>query len=98
MEPILLFTGASEQTLGYATAYLSIYLIGTLFVEVSVGLNTFINTQGRPGIAMLSIVIGALLNILLDPLFIFVFDWGGKELRLPLLFHRLAVLAGYCSF
>ena len=66
MEPILLFTGASEQTLGYATAYLSIYLIGTLFVEVSVGLNTFINTQGRPGIAMLSIVIGALLNILLD--------------------------------
>ena len=78
MEPILLFTGASEQTLGYATAYLSIYLIGTLFVEVSVGLNTFINTQGRPGIAMLSIVIGALLNILLDPLFIFVFDWGVK--------------------
>ena len=71
MEPILLFTGASNQTLGYATDYLSIYLIGTLFVEVSVGLNTFINTQGRPGIAMLSIVIGALLNILLDPLFIF---------------------------
>ena len=52
MKPILLFTGASEQTLGYATDYLSIYLIGTLLVEISVGLNTFINTQGRPGIAM----------------------------------------------
>lgn len=78
MEPILLFTGASEQTLGYATDYLSIYLIGTLFVEVSVGLNTFINTQGRPGIAMWSVVIGAVLNILLDPLFIFVFDMGVK--------------------
>lgn len=78
MEPILLFTGASEQTLGYATDYLSIYLIGTLFVEVSVGLNTFINTQGRPSVAMWSIVIGAFLNILLDPLFIFVFNWGVK--------------------
>ena len=52
MKPILLFTGASEQTLGYATDYLSIYLIGTLFVEISVGLNTFINTQGRPGIVV----------------------------------------------
>lgn len=59
MKPILLFTGASEQTLGYATDYLSIYLIGTLFVEISVGLNTFINTQGRPGIAMWSVMIGA---------------------------------------
>ena len=74
MEPILLFTGASEQTLGYATDYLSIYLIGTLFVEISVGLNTFINTQGRPAIAMWSVVIGAILNILLDPLFIFVLN------------------------
>lgn len=78
MEPILMFTGASHQTIGYAKDYLSIYLIGTLFVEVSVGLNTFINTQGRPAIAMWSIIIGAFLNILLDPLFIFVFEWGVK--------------------
>ena len=78
MKPILLFTGASEQTLGYATDYLSIYLIGTLFVEISVGLNTFINTQGRPGIAMWSVMIGAFLNILLDPLFIFGFNMGVK--------------------
>lgn len=78
MEPILMFTGASHQTIGYAKDYLSIYLIGTLFVEDSVGLNTFINTQGRPAIAMWSIIIGAFLNILLDPLFIFVFEWGVK--------------------
>lgn len=97
MEPILLFTGASEQTLGYATAYLSIYLIGTLFVEVSVGLNTFINTQRRPGIAMLSIVIGALLNILLDPLFIFVFDWGVKGAALATIISQ-ACSAGWVLF
>ncbi|KKB51977.1 MATE efflux family protein [Parabacteroides sp. HGS0025] len=90
MEPILLFTGASEQTLGYATDYLSIYLIGTLFVEVSVGLNTFINTQGRPGIAMWSVVIGAVLNILLDPLFIFVFDMGVKGAALATIISQAA--------
>ena len=76
MEPILLFTGASERTIGYATDYLSIYLLGTLFVELSVGLNTFINTQGRPAIAMYSVLIGAILNIGLDPLFIFVLAMG----------------------
>ena len=76
MEPILLFTGASENTIGYATDYLSIYLLGTLFVELSVGLNTFINTQGRPTIAMYSVLIGAILNIGLDPLFIFTFGMG----------------------
>lgn len=78
MEPILLFTGASEKTLPYAVDYLSVYLLGTLFVEVSTGLNPFISSQGRPTIAMLSVVIGAFLNILLDPLFIFVFDMGVK--------------------
>lgn len=90
MRPILLFTGASEQTLGYAMDYLSIYLIGTLFVEVSVGLNTFINTQGRPGIAMWSVVIGAVLNILLDPLFIFVFDMGVKGAALATIISQAA--------
>ena len=62
MEPMLMAIGASEHTIGYATDYLSVYLLGTLFVEVSVGLNTFINTQGRPGIAMCSVIIGALLH------------------------------------
>ena len=78
MEPVLLFTGASQNTIGYAVDYLSIYLAGTVFVQISVGLNTFINTQGRPGIAMLSTLIGAVLNIILDPVFIFALDMGVK--------------------
>nr|WP_129734091.1 MATE family efflux transporter [Parabacteroides goldsteinii] len=98
MEPILLFTGASEQTLGYATDYLSIYLIGTLFVEISVGLNTFINTQGRPAIAMWSVVIGAILNILLDPLFIFVFDMGVKGAALATIISQAATAIWVLSF
>lgn len=98
MRPILLFTGASEQTLGYATDYLSIYLIGTLFVEVSVGLNTFINTQGRPAIAMWSVVIGAVLNILLDPLFIFVFDMGVKGAALATIISQAATAAWVLIF
>ena len=74
MEPVLLFTGASGNTIGYATDYLSIYLTGTVFVQISVGLNTFINTQGRPGIAMLSTILGAVMNIILDPIFIFALE------------------------
>lgn len=78
MEPILLFTGASESTLPYAESYLSTYLVGTIFVMIATGLNSFINVQGRPGIAMWAVVIGAILNISLDPLFIFTFDMGVK--------------------
>lgn len=78
MEPLLLLTGASAHTLGYAVDYLSVYLMGTVFVELSTGLNTFINAQGRPAIAMWSVLIGAALNIVLDPLFIFVFGMGVK--------------------
>ncbi|MFI3268167.1 MAG: MATE family efflux transporter [Rikenellaceae bacterium] len=78
MEPILLFTGASEATLGYATDYLSIYLFGTLFVLISVGLNSFITVQGRPGIAMWSVIIGAIINIVLDYVFIFNLNLGVK--------------------
>ena len=78
MEPILLFTGASANTLEYAVDYLSIYLLGTIFVEISTGLNSFINAQGRPAIAMFSVLIGALLNIILDPIFIFGFNMGVK--------------------
>lgn len=76
MDPILRFSGASENTIGYAREYLSIYLAGTVFVEITVGMNPFINAQGRPGIAMCSVLIGAVLNIILDPLFIFVLDMG----------------------
>ncbi len=77
-EPILLATGASEATLPYAVDYLSIYLMGTVFVMFATGLSTFINAQGRSKTAMWSVLIGAVANIALDPLFIYVFDMGVK--------------------
>ena len=98
MRPVLLFTGASEHTIGYAVDYLSIYLLGTLFVEVSVGLNTFINTQGRPAIAMKSVLIGAFLNIVLDPLFIFTFDMGVKGAALATIISQACSAAWVLSF
>ena len=76
MDPLLRFAGASSHTLVYAKDYLSIYLIGTLFVQISTGLNSFINIQGRPAIAMYTVLIGAILNIILDPIFIFGFGLG----------------------
>lgn len=76
MKPLLLQVGASEVTLGYAVSYLRIYLLGTFFVMITSGFNSFINSQGRPGIAMCSVLIGAAMNIILDPLFIFVFHMG----------------------
>lgn len=91
MEPVLLLTGASEHTLGYAEDYLSVYLLGTLFVELSVGLNAFINTQGRPGIAMTSVLIGVAMNIVLDPVFIFGLDMGVKGAALA------TILSQACS-
>ena len=78
MEPILLVTGASTVTLPYAIDYLSVYMLGTIFVQISTGLNTFISAQGRPAIAMWSVIIGAFLNLILDPIFIFFFDMGVK--------------------
>ena len=78
MDSILKFAGGEADTLPYAKDYLSIYLIGTVFVMISTGLNMFINCQGRPGVAMLSVIIGAVLNTALDPLFIFTFGLGVK--------------------
>ena len=74
--PVLYAIGASRITYGYANDYLSVYLIGTLFVQVSVGLNTFLSAQGKSAHAMVSTLIGAVLNIVLDPLFIFVLGMG----------------------
>lgn len=78
MEPILRLIGASDTTYQYAADYLSVYLTGTLFVMFTTGLTTFINAQGRSKIAMISVIIGAVTNIALDPLFIYVFDMGVK--------------------
>lgn len=77
-EPLFYLIGASEATYPYANDYFSIYLLGTIFVQISLGLNTFITAQGRPQMAMMSVLIGAVLNIVLDPIFIFAFDMGIK--------------------
>lgn len=75
-EPMLRVFGASDRAMGYSLVYLRIYLAGTLFSMVTTGMNPFINAQGFPGIGMLSVVIGAVSNLILDPLFIFVFRMG----------------------
>lgn len=77
-KPLLYAFGASENTFGYASDYISIYLIGTIFVELSLGLNTYIIAQGESVTGMLSVLIGAISNIVLDPIFIFVFNLGVK--------------------
>lgn len=77
-EELLLAFGASENTIGYATDYMSIYAIGTLFVQMTLGMNTFITAQGFTTISMISVLIGAVCNIALDPLFIFGLNMGVK--------------------
>ncbi len=75
-EPILRAFGASDNTIEYALSYLQIYVMGTIFVQIALGMNMFITTQGFATVSMLTVVIGAALNIALDPLFIFVFHLG----------------------
>lgn len=75
-EPLLWLFGASENTITYATSYMNIYVLGTIFVELTLGMNAFISAQGNTKVSMLSVLIGALTNIALDPLFIFGFGLG----------------------
>lgn len=75
-EPILWLFGASEDTIGYALDYVTIYLFGTPFVMVSLGMNPFINGQGFAKRGMLTVALGAVVNLILDPIFIFVLDMG----------------------
>ena len=76
MEPILYLFGASEDTFPYAAAYTRIYLIGTMFTMLSLGMNAFINAQGFAKMGMVTVMLGAVVNIILDPIFIFVLDLG----------------------
>ncbi|HJB97029.1 MAG TPA: MATE family efflux transporter [Candidatus Acutalibacter pullicola] len=75
-KPLLYAFGASDTTYPYADGYLTIYLCGSIFVMISLGLNPFINAQGFGRKGMMTVLIGAVTNIVLDPLFIFVFDMG----------------------
>lgn len=76
MRPLLFLFGASEATYPFARQYLLVYLLGTVFLSVGTGMNRFINLQGFPRIGMLTTVIGAALNLVLDPLFIFALHLG----------------------
>jgi len=72
----LLAFGASDNTIAYATGYMNVYALGTLFVQLTLGMNAFITAQGFAKMGMVTVLIGALCNIALDPLFIFVFGMG----------------------
>lgn len=75
-EPLLYLFGASQNTIGYAMDYMTIYAVGTIFVQLTLGLNAFISAQGFSKISMLTVVIGAVTNIVLDPIFIFGLNMG----------------------
>ena len=74
--PILYLFGASDVTFPYANDYLTIYILGTLFVMISLGMNPFINAQGFSRMGMMTVAVGAVINIVLDPIFIFLLDMG----------------------
>lgn len=77
-EPLLLQFGASENTIEYASGYMSIYAVGTIFVQLTLGMNAFITAQGFAKTGMLTVLIGAILNIILDPILIFGLNMGVK--------------------
>ncbi len=96
--PVLYALGASDATYGYADEYLSVYLIGTIFTMISVGMNWFINAQGFAKIGMVTVLCGAILNIVLDPLFIFVFDMGVRGAAVATVISQFASMAWVLLF
>lgn len=97
-KPILYAFGASDTTFPYAGDYIRIYLLGTLFVMISLGMNPFINSQGFGNMGMLTVLIGAVLNIILDPLFIFVFHMGVRGAALATIFSQFCSAAWVLKF
>ena len=75
-KPLLLLFGASDATLPYADSYILIYALGTIFVQLTLGMNAFVSAQGFSRVSMMTVVIGAVTNIILDPILIFAFDMG----------------------
>lgn len=89
-KPALYLLGASDATYGYADSYISIYLCGTIFVMLSLGLNSFINAQGFAKTGMLTVSIGALCNLILDPIFIFGANMGVEGAALATVISQFA--------
>lgn len=96
--PLLYMFGASDQTIVYAENYITIYLIGTIFVQFALGLNMFISSQGQAKTAMLSVLIGAVINIILDPIFIFVFHMGVRGAALATIISQAVSAAWVVHF
>ena len=88
--PMLYLFGASDNTIDYAVSYITIYLIGTIFVQISLGLNNFITIQGFSTISMLTVILGAAVNIALDPVFIFGFGMGVQGAALATILSQAA--------
>ena len=96
--PILYAFGASDATITYARDYITIYLIGTIFVQLALGLNAYISGQGEAKIAMFSVLIGAVLNICLDPVFIFLFHLGVRGAALATIISQAVSAAWVVRF
>ncbi len=94
---LLLTFGASENTITYATQYMSIYALGTIFVQLTLGMNAFISAQGFTKISMLSVIIGAVANIALDPLFIYGLNMGVRGAALATILSQ-ALSCAWCVF
>lgn len=95
---ILMLFGASENTIEYALEYLDVYCLGTIFVQLAIGLNSFISTQGYAKTSMLTVLIGAVINIILDPVFIFVLGMGVKGAALVTVISQAVSAVWVCRF
>lgn len=96
--PILLTFGASENTIGYAMDYMNIYSLGTIFVQLTLGLNAFISAQGFAKISMMTVLIGAVCNIVLDPVFIFGLNMGVKGAALATVISQFISMVWILKF
>lgn len=96
--PLLYMFGASDATIGYGSDYITIYLMGTVFVQLALGLNMFITSQGQAKTAMLSVLIGAVTNIILDPIFIFLFQMGVRGAALATIISQALSAAWVLKF
>lgn len=97
-EPIILLFGCPQNSIIYAVDYLKIYALGTIFILFVQGLNPFISAQGHSILAMLTILIGALLNVILDPIFIFTFNLGVKGASLATIISQFVSFIWVVSF
>ena len=97
-EPLLLAFGASENTIGYAAAYMKLYAVGTVFVQLTLGMNLFITAQGFATTSMLSVLIGAVSNIILDPIFIYGFHLGVRGAALATILSQAVSCVWVMSF